>query len=702
MSSDGAPPLATGEVQPPPLSDADRHADRQPSSSIDDSGDDLFLDAFSSSHPPFAIGDDDDDDENKNKDPLFPEEVDDTTGLEAAKVEADIPAETDPISLENQGDDVAGNPEFSIGDDDTDDSEKEDSPRTATETTDSAPPTSTPPVPAAPTTEPDISDPPSTSPPVDFVDVDIGDKEVTADVSCEPTPSVTHIESTPVPVQAHQTEDKPSTVPETGSGESWEPVEETVTMSNAIQYEILPGLWAHMSDDAVVGFHDVDSYAQSDDDCQHFDVLISAKKVCLGCGSFLLGKDVAGDGYFITGRNVTLRASLEKPRTDRDEWDVVVRDLDISIAGGLELDPLAERAQVVSFLEKFGCTPITTAKKSDNNSGNDQSTPKQQTLPARRMTKEEWEQFMRNVREDKRAKETKEEEGNDNEADNRAQGASRDPSSIDFLVPYAKVWEVSCKLSKEKSIEFPYCEGTAKCTLRTLIEYYFRSILNTIDEALERNAELDGKTSVADMTSVKASIVGAAAGAAVLGPIGFLAGSYLGSQLGRKHSGTVVGATAGACLFGPVGLIAGACYGESARNLNGGSSRERPPAAFGQSRTEDSGGIAKAATEHVSSNKYEYAGTAGVVAGAAAGSVAGPIGMVAGAYLGSVSARKVTENASSAATEVSETEGRREYRFGDVTRGFVARGKQARGAGEGEGYQFGDFTRGLFSGGKGK
>jgi len=499
-------------------------------------------------------------------------------------------------------------------------------------------------------------------------DVNLADRNGAPDDSHEESPT------TPIPIPQSAS-----------SGESWEPVEDNAaSLNNSVQYELLPGLFAHLSDDAVVGLHDVESYTASDADannnCQLFDVIVSAKKACLGSGSFLLGGDVTTrDGYVVTARDVTIRAQLVKPRDTRDDWDVMLRDMNISVRGGLELDPQADRTHVVDFLAKFGCGTVV------KDEADAEASTAQPSMPARRMTKEEWQQFLRNVREDKRGSEKE---------------TQRDAEQIDFLVPNVKVFEVSCHVAKETTIHFPQCQGTATCTLRTLLEYYFRSILNVIDEERPCNPQLDGRYSVADVTSVKGSIVGAACGAAVAGPIGFLAGSYLGSQLGRKHSSAVLGATAG-CFFGPVGLIAGACVGESRRTLNVGASAS----AFGQSTTETIGqstasGVASAAAAHVASNKYEYAGTAGVVAGATAGSVAGPVGMVAGAFLGSVSARKATENASSAAAEVGEREGRRGYSFGDITRGLVARGKEARGADRREGYQFGDFTRGLLGSAK--
>jgi hypothetical protein len=46
-----------------------------------------------------------------------------------------------------------------------------------------------------------------------------------------------------------------------------------------------------------------------------------------------------------------------------------------------------------------------------------------------------------------------------------------------------------------------------------------------------------------------------------------------------------------------------------------------------------------------------------------------------------------------ASGERSEEQG---YRFGDLTRSIVAKGKKTSGRSEQDGYKFGDFTRGLF------
>ena len=679
-----------------------QHSSSAITSSDDDDG--LFQDAFSSEHEddedafPFAIDDGDADgvaqqdeaelagDENNNYKPLFPDDgeiaadnQDDDTSksdIVGGSVESEEANGKEALAATNSSGDAldssTAGQEFSIGEDeDEGDAEGDDADCDIS----GAPPEKD----SSPQENPEKG--PLELSSALLHDVDLAEQNGLEDSHENSLPKEGL--APPTPIQIAQT---------TSSGESWEPVEDDgVSMNNTVQYELLPGQFAHLSDDAVVGLHDVESYTQSDADannnCQTFDVIVSAKEACLGGGSFLLGGDVtSGDGYVVTARDVAIRAQLLKPRDSRDDWDVILRDLNLSVSGGMELDPQADRAQVVEFLAKFGCG---TVAKDDTDA---EVAPPQPNMPARRMTKEEWQIFLHNVREDKRA--------TSNSSVEPVQEGNRDAAEkIDFLIPNVKVFDVSCRVSKEKTINFPQCSGTSTCTLRTLLEYYFRSILNTIDEEgpSDGNSQLDSRYSVADVTSVKASIVGAAAGAAVAGPIGFLAGSYLGSQLGRKHSGAVVGATAG-CLFGPVGLIAGACVGESRRNLNAGAST-MPTSSFGQSTTATPG-LASAAADHVASNKYEYAGTAGVVAGATAGSVAGPVGMVAGAFLGSVSARKATENASSAAAEMSEREGRQGYRFGDVTRGLVARGKEARGAGQNGKYQFGDLTRGLFGGKK--
>jgi len=339
-------------------------------------------------------------------------------------------------------------------------------------------------------------------------------------------------------------------------------------------------------------------------------------------------------------------------------------------------------------------------------------------LPDRRMTLEDWEQFLSNVKSDRRVSrqtngitEDDCDDGDGGEYGNKSPPpeAFSPKAEVDILIPNARVGAFSLSLPDHKEpIEFPACEGTAECTLRTMLEYYCTAILRTIRERSRTNGKGGGE-SVADMASVKGSIVGATVGGVLLGNVGFLAGSYLGGKLGRKHS-TVVGATAGACLFGPVGLIAGAAAAAAESGASQESSYSDADTSF-----QSVGGVAASSKEfgasgrpvrsanksvaaHLSNNKLEYAGTTGVVAGAAVGAIAGPVGMLAGAYAGSVAARRGTKLASDSAAETRQFDGRSEYQFGDITRGLVARGKKTRGADRNDKYKFGDFTRGLFAG----
>jgi len=264
------------------------------------------------------------------------------------------------------------------------------------------------------------------------------------------------------------------------------------------------------------------------------------------------------------------------------------------------------------------------------------------------------------------------------------------PLPFDKKCPYANVRAVQCDISFRDTnghgtfnsfIKFPDCEGSAECTLRTLLKYYCQSILSEIDILSGNKAGIDTKTVTSDMTSVGGGALGASAGAALLGPVGLVAGSFLGSRAGRKHSTTVIGATAGAAVFGPVGLVVGACCVAPTKDDDETEKNERNVVKKSKSvRIDDFGNkktdLGRAASEHLHANKYDIGGSTGVAAGAAVGAmILGPVGLLAGAAAGSVSGRKIVEKASSA----------------------VSRGKESRGADpEREGYRFGDFTRGLF------
>uniref|UniRef100_A0A7S1ZT12 Glycine zipper domain-containing protein n=1 Tax=Trieres chinensis TaxID=1514140 RepID=A0A7S1ZT12_TRICV len=309
-----------------------------------------------------------------------------------------------------------------------------------------------------------------------------------------------------------------------------------------------------------------------------------------------------------------------------------------------------------------------------------------QRFPKGRMSREQWQQLCQNARQDVRL--------------NTVATEVRP----DLKVPKAKVHAVKFELGNDAPVEFPDCEGTMECTLRTLLEYYLRTILKILEIKAGDRADISVGTATSDITSVSGSLVGAATGSLLLGPVGWVAGSYIGSKVGRSHSSAIAGGVAGAALFGPVGLLAGASLG---------ASNQRPkmvePRSVGSVQSSSAlEGAVRAAGDHLSSKKYEYAGSTGVMVGAAAGAaVLGPVGLVAGAYLGSVSGRKAAEGVSlaSAGAQVQRrgsgedecgSGNGKPYRFGDLTRGVVARGKESRGASAKEGYKFGDFTRGLF------
>lgn len=267
------------------------------------------------------------------------------------------------------------------------------------------------------------------------------------------------------------------------------------------------------------------------------------------------------------------------------------------------------------------------------------------------------------------------------------------------MVPNAVVHAVACKLCHGNVVNFPECKGTANCTFRTLFQYYCQSLLNAKEEISRSNAGDAGVlTAVSDVTCVIGRMTGMAVGTALLGPVGYLAGGYIGGQVGRKHTA----ATAGLVLFGPVGLVAGA-VGDSKRSDEiVEEKKEKPPVSFGllsqepsfSRESETPKGITEQVCKHLESNKFEYAGTTGVCAGALAGAPLGPIGLVAGAVIGSITARNVTECVTDKYTSTATEKDK--FKLGDGIRTITARGKKLRGSNAKEHYRFGDFSRGLF------
>ena len=196
-----------------------------------------------------------------------------------------------------------------------------------------------------------------------------------------------------------------------------------------------------------------------------------------------------------------------------------------------------------------------------------------------------------------------------------------------------------------------------------------------------------------------------------------MAGSYLGSKVGRSHSGSIASAAVGGALFGPVGLVAGASCGDSSGRVESEEAAHKKKTIVAPKDESSDENVMKraysAASEHLSSKKYEYGGSTGVIMGATAGAVVlGPVGLIAGAFAGSMSGRKLVESASQSQSalkshpppsncepireQANNEETNQPYKFGNITRGVIAKGKKSRGVNKEEEYKFGDFTRGLF------
>eukprot|EP00957_Ditylum_brightwellii_P090697 6907951-Ditylum_brightwellii.AAC.1 len=84
-----------------------------------------------------------------------------------------------------------------------------------------------------------------------------------------------------------------------------------------------------------------------------------------------------------------------------------LRDLDVSM-DRLLVDPLVDREEAAAFLDLFGCVqppskqeePSSQPNSPENNKSNISITNFQHTLPKRRLTQDEWDQFLQNVRND--------------------------------------------------------------------------------------------------------------------------------------------------------------------------------------------------------------------------------------------------------------------------------------------------------------
>jgi len=411
------------------------------------------------------------------------------------------------------------------------------------------------------------------------------------------------------------------------------------------QFELISGLMVQLSQDAEISLTE--------------DGFLSVRVQTASLGD-----------SFLSARGVRIQARI----VGSDVRDLVV------LLEGMTLDPLATRERVQDFLNSFGLPKVQEESSAAHRSS--------------RLNREEWEQFLQNAQTN-----TPQDGalliplGNIQKADELGLF-----HKLDLKIPNAQVKAAQCQLpSHNATMDFTDCKGSEGATVRTLLEYYARSILDKMDLVSGHKADVSISAVASDVASCKASVIGASVGS-LLGPAGFVAGSYLGNRWMRRVSSSVSGGAAGLILFGPVGLVAGAVATEGRAPAQ--------PRPNNITRVDEKGhaqrrGLVEATADNVAANKYEMAGSTGVFAGAAMGmAIAGPIGLVAGSVAGSLSGRKLVQAASSStgSNGIDEKNAGEDkpYRFGDLTRGVVARGKEKRDAKEG-GYRFGDFTRGLFS-----
>ena len=461
------------------------------------------------------------------------------------------------------------------------------------------------------------------------------------------------------------------------------------------QFELISGLWVTLSANAEI--------------CRLEDGSLSVRAETASLGD-------SSNSFLITAKGLLLQARLVGSE---------VHNLVVSLEGGMTLDPFVTREKVQNFLHAFGLPKIIVK---DGDHGKETSIPTTTTTTTTttrksRMSRKEWEQFLCSVQTN-----TTTTTPNDNNNNNdspvliplesiQTADAHGLFQKLDLKIPNVEVKAVQFHLpsyNNNATMNFLDCQGSQCATLRTLLEYYIRSVLDQMDLWSGTKADVSLSAVASDVASVKASMVGGSVGIVLLGPMGFVAGSYLGNRWMRQSSSAVTGGTAGLALFGPVGLVAGAVAtteGQGVVAVHPAAARRPQPK---KSTTIDDSGrvqrksVVKTTSDAVAADKYEYAGSTGVLAGAALGlAIAGPIGLVAGSVAGSMGGRKLVEatstsmarNSESSKTTISQNIGdkRQPYRFGDFTRGVVARGKESRSADEKEGYRFGDFARGLFS-----
>ena len=255
--------------------------------------------------------------------------------------------------------------------------------------------------------------------------------------------------------------------------------------------------------------------------------------------------------------------------------------------------------------------------------------------------------------------------------------------------------------------------GTEDSTLATVAAFYYTFLRQKWEQHMERwNHRTQDWSDMAWSTAGRALV-----GASIATPLGLAAG------LAAVH---VSDRTKEAARSGQQDRGGSDSYrfGDVTRGLI---------KSFQESETTDSGEVKQPTSNRTTER---YSGVVGGSVGAMAGMmVLGPVGLLAGSLVGQVAGKSAGKSMSSrdmdtddqkdpraddselfgtvtSMTDHSETDQsitlsmrsvdsktgeRKPYRFGDVTRGIVARGKAARGDSSESSYKFGDFTRGLLS-----
>lgn len=283
-------------------------------------------------------------------------------------------------------------------------------------------------------------------------------------------------------------------------------------------------------------------------------------------------------------------------------------------------------------------------------------------------------------------------------------------------------------LSTRSNILVPAFIGDASTTSNQIIAYYTDAVLKRTP-GLITNSEFLGDNIVdCTLKNTGMQVVGKAtrtvAGAGMGSVAGLVAADAIRAAVDSGKKARNADSSDG-YKFGD--LTRGTIYNVKEHAKSGAKMRGDPDTYVPGDLT---AGSIKAASEYMGNNKSKLGGAAGSGVGAMVGlAVAGPLGFVAGSYLGSKAGQDLVDDGKQMPRKADqplistretpkpfptqppsagvrhETDKNKSnnnksnkdgYKFGDITKSIVARGKQASGRKEDSGYKFGDFTRGLF------